>query len=324
VDIERGREWRGLLRFSHEAMATLWEVCTLHPDPRYAAQAAQAAFDLADGLERDLSRFLPNSDVGRINHLRAGERTQVSPSTLECLVIAHHAFILTAGAFDVSLGTGLPSLQVDPDGLWVRATRDGVQLDLGGIGKGYAVDRMAALLEEWGLYEVLVHGGFSSVLALEPPPGRDGWPLTLSDPGDPSRTFAHLRVRQTALGASGLRKGEHIIDPRTGGPVSGRRAAWAAVTRSEAPGSGTPADPAPRVAAAAVADAVTTAFMVMSTEAIEALCDANPDLEVWILEEPGVGQRERAGLRHVGGSPSEPDPDVGGAEPADPRDDSSA
>ena len=58
-----------------------------------------------------------------------------------------------------------------------------MRLDLGGIGKGFAVDQMAALLEEWGLERSLVHGGWSSVLALEPPPDRDGWPLSMSAPG---------------------------------------------------------------------------------------------------------------------------------------------
>ena len=84
------------------------------------------------------------------------------------------------------------------------------------------------MLEEWGLQRALVHGGFSSVLALEAPAGCDGWPLTLSDPGEPSRVLARLSVRQTALGASGLRKGDHIVEPRTGEPVRGRRAAWVA------------------------------------------------------------------------------------------------
>ena len=96
-------------------MATVFEVYAVHPDEQYAAQAAQAAFDLVDRLERELSRFLPNSDITRINHLAAGESTRVSPSTLECLVIARHMFELTGGAFDVSIGTGLPSLELDPD-----------------------------------------------------------------------------------------------------------------------------------------------------------------------------------------------------------------
>ena len=66
-------------------------------------------------------------------------------------MIARHMFDLTGGAFDVSIGTGLPSLELDPDDFLVRATKSGVQVDLGGIGKGYAVDRMADVLEEWGL-----------------------------------------------------------------------------------------------------------------------------------------------------------------------------
>ncbi len=81
-------------RFSHEAMATLFEVHIVHADARYAAQAAQAAFDLVDRLENELSRFRTNSDITRINHLSAGERTRVSPSTLECLAIARAMYSL--------------------------------------------------------------------------------------------------------------------------------------------------------------------------------------------------------------------------------------
>ena len=91
-----------------------------------------------------------------------------------------------------------------------------------------------------------MHGGFSSLLALEPPDGIGGWPLTLSDPRDPSRVLARLSVRQTALGASGVRKKDHIVNPRTGEPVRGRLASWVAVPRpraaeraeSERPGRG--------------------------------------------------------------------------------------
>src|SRR4029453_14557745 len=99
-------------------------------------------------------------------HLETGESTRVTPSTLECLVIARHMYDLTGGAFDVSIGSGLASLGVGAENSVVRATTHGVRLDLGGIGKGYAVDLMAELLEEWGVHGSLVHGGFSSVLAL--------------------------------------------------------------------------------------------------------------------------------------------------------------
>ena len=309
LEIEGRRGLRGVRRFSHEAMATMFEVHVVHPDARYAAQAAQAAFDLADRLERELSRFIPNSDIGRINNLVAGEGTRVSPSTLECLVIARHLYHLTGGTFDVSIGTGLASLELDADTFLVRATRSAVRIDLGGIGKGYAVDLMAELLEEWGLGQALVHGGFSSVLALEAPADHDGWPLTLTDPGAPSRRLARLSVRQTALGASGLRKGDHIVDPRTGVPAPGRRAAWVAVPRPAVAASRDGgADDGPRLAAAAVADALTTAFMLLSPEEVEALCGQSPGLEAWILEEPAAGQPEEASLLHFGGSIAAPLP----------------
>jgi FAD:protein FMN transferase len=295
--IERPRELGDVRRFSHEAMATVFEVYAVHSDQAYAAQAAQAAFDLTDRLERELSRFLPNSDIARINHLAAGESTQVGPSTLECLVIARHMFDLTGGAFDISIGTGLPSLVLNADDCVVHATTGGVQVDLGGIGKGYAVDLMAELLEEWGVEVALVHGGFSSVLALEPPAGRDGWPLTLSDPAAPSRVLARLSARQTVLSASGLRKGDHILDPRTGEPARERIATWVALPR---PQIAEPVD-GPRVAAAAVADALTTAFMLLSAQEIEGLCERTPGLEAWLLPQPASGSHGEVELLHFGG-----------------------
>jgi thiamine biosynthesis lipoprotein len=301
VGVEAPGAIAGLRRFSHEAMATIFEVHTPHPDAGYAAQAAHAAFDLADRLEGELSRFRTNSDIARVNQLAAGESTRVTPSTLECLVIARHLYDLTGGAFDVSIGTGLPLLELDAGALVVRAVERGVRVDLGGIGKGYAVDLMSELLEEWGLGAALVHGGFSSVVALEPAPGREGWPLTLSDPATPSRVLARLSVRQAALSASGLRKGDHILDPRTGEPVRGRRAAWAMVPRPAAARAEAGFPEGPRVATAAVADGLTTAFMLLALEEIEALCEASPGLEAWILpEEGGPGETE---LRHFGRGP---------------------
>jgi FAD:protein FMN transferase len=301
VALERPRDLHDVRRFSHAAMATVYEVYAVHADERYAAQAAQATFDLVDRLERELSRFLPNSDIARVNHLEAGESTRVTSTTLECLVIARHMFDLTGGAFDVSIGTGLPSLELDPDESVVRATTSGVRVDLGGIGKGYAVDLVAELLEEWGVSAALVHGGFSSVLALEPPPDCDGWPLTLSDPGAPSRKLVRLSARQTALGASGLRKGDHIIDPRTGTPVRRRLAAWAGVPRPREHPPEPIADPRPRAAATAVTDALATAFMVLSSEHIEKLCDRSPGLEAWIVEEPGTSPGMDSRVLHYGG-----------------------
>ena len=268
-------------RFSHEAMATVFEVRAVHADGAYARQAAHAGFELVDRLEQELSRFVPNSDIARINDLSTGHHTRVSPGTMECLVIARHLYALTDRAFDVSIGSGLDRLELEADELSVRALGDGVRLDLGGIGKGYAVDRLAAVLEEWGLDRALVHGGWSSVLALEPPPEQDGWPLTLSTPGPGvARLLARVSARQRALSASGTRKGDHILDPRTGQSVA-EGAIWVSVPRSREPGH----------SPAAVADGLSTAFMVLPREKIEELCLGNPGLEAWLLVGPSPGSR---------------------------------
>ena len=265
-------------RFSHEAMATLFEISCVHADARYADQAAQAAFALVDRLEQDLSRFIANSDVSRINLLPEGEGTRVSAETMECLEIARRMHDLTLGAFDVSVGSGLTGLDLASDEFMVRSRTGGVRLDLGGIGKGYAVDRVAELLEEWGIPRALIHGGWSSVLAMGPPPDEDGWTLTLSaPPPQEPRVLVRISARNKALSASGTRKGDHILDPRTGQPVRGR-AAWVSVGREE----GVPGSPA------TLAEALSTAFMVLSREEIADLCRRCSGLEAWLVEDEAL------------------------------------
>ena len=279
----------GSHRFSHAAMATVFEVHCVHADARYAAQATQAAFDLVDRLEQQLSRFIENSDISRVNHLAAGQAARVSPWTMECLQIAWHVYGLTGGAFDASIGSGLGRLELDPDEFTVRARDGGASLDLGGIGKGYAVDRLAEVLEEWEISHALVHGGYSSVLALEPPVERSGWALTLSAPGN-GRILARVSARHRAFSASGVRKGDHILDPRTGLPVLGRTAAWVAVPWEDGGSS------------AAVADALSTAFMIQPEEEIADLCRKCPGLEAWLVP-ARVEEGEKApGLVHLGAS----------------------
>ena len=306
IGIAEPRERGDLWRFSHEAMHTVFEVYASHPDERYAAQAAQAAFALVDRLEGDLSRFRSNSDITRVNQLTAGESARVGEAALECLLIARHLYDVTDGAFDVAIGTGLPSLEIDADAFVIRATAGGVRVDLGGIGKGYAVDLMAELLEEWGLERAFVHGGFSSAVALETPAACDGWPLTLSDPREPSRIFSRLSMRQTALSASGVRKGDHILDPRTRTPVRGRLAAWVALPR---PGAAASGHEGFRLAPAAVADGLTTAFMLLGVDRIAALCARSPGLEAWILPD-GVSACA-ADLLHFNGRATPGDDDGG-------------
>ena len=267
----------GALRFSHQAMNTVFEIVCTHPDAAYARQAAWAAFDVAVRLEQELSRFIENSDISRINSLAAGQSVRVNRWTMECLELARLAWAETAGAFDISLGSGLDRLSLDSLRLVVRANAAGVRLDLGGIGKGYAVDRMAELLAEWGVERAVIHGGFSSVLALDAPVGCEGWPLTMS-----ARDGAVIQAKRRAFSASGTQKGDHIVDPRTGQPARCRRAAWASAPVSaltdfcrKARTGDSPA---------AVVEAFSTAFLILDASEIQDCCWRHPGLESWTLE----------------------------------------
>ncbi|UCC22438.1 MAG: FAD:protein FMN transferase [Planctomycetota bacterium] len=268
----------GIQRFSHEAMATTFEIFTLHPDKRYAEQAAWAAFDELDRLEAELSKFIENSDVSRINHLTADRWLTVGSDTFECLELCTRLYAETNGAFDITVGyfmdcwladdktllkpsdeqldtarrrTGMRLLELDAANVAIRLLGQAVSVDLGGVGKGYAVDKMAELLREWGLETALIHAGYSSVFALGSPPDAKGWPVTMSNPADRSQTLALLYLYDRALGGSGLQKGWHIIDPRAARPVDDNLAAWALAGD------------------AATADALSTAFMIMSPDEVK-------------------------------------------------------
>ncbi|MEI9972600.1 MAG: FAD:protein FMN transferase [Ignavibacteriota bacterium] len=251
-------------------MNTEFEIFCVHADSDYAQQAALAAFDLLDRMEHELSRFIPNSDISRINHLADGESLRVSQWTMECLQLARQAYDETGGAFDISLGTGLERIEL---GANLTVTRTGappdVRLDLGGIGKGYAVDRMAEALDEWDIRQALIHGGHSSVLALDPPPGVDGWPLVMGNRA--------MQARRRAFSASGVREqGDHIVDPRIGQPARTRVAAWVSL---EAEGSSSPG---------AVAEAFSTAFLILPDAQIEAIRARHPGMDAWFLESDAI------------------------------------
>ncbi len=305
----------GMQRFSHEAMATTFEVIILHEDARYAQQAAWAAFNELDRLEAELSRFIENSDISRINNLAPKGSLPVGLDAFECLKLGARIYAETNGAFDITIGTlldcwlnedktmrtpskeqlnlarqrtGIHLLKLDEAEHTVQVPSNPVQIDLGGIGKGYAVDRMAELLRDWSIDTAVIHGGYSSVLAMDAPPPfcsaktkqrgqTKGWPLTLSNPDNRKQTLAGLHLQGRALSGSGLQQGRHIIDPRTAQPVESKRAAWACAPD------------------AATADALSTAFMVMTPDEVKKYCSNHPDtLAMIVLEDRGEkAQKDR-------------------------------
>jgi thiamine biosynthesis lipoprotein len=264
-----------LHRFSHEAMATIFDIFIVNTDKKYAEQAAWSAFDLIDRLELLLSRYIPNSDISRLNAVADCDPVPVSIETFECLRTAIEMYEKTWAAFDITIGslfdvwldekkqlrnpstgelsaaaqhTGSNLIGLNENDLTVQILTEGVRIDLGAIGKGYAVDKAAALLSEWGIDTALMSAGRSSILPIGAPSGRRGWPVTISNPLERSEILMRLDLRRTALSGSGLQKGSHIIDPRSARPVAGKVAAWCAAET------------------AAAGDALSTAFVVMSAE----------------------------------------------------------
>ncbi len=185
----------------HEAMATTFTLTVAGAEPVYVRQAAAAAFRELNRMESLLSRFREGSDVFRINRLARGQATVVDPDTFECLGLADEVCRASGGAFDVAYAcpAAAPRFALEPASYSVRALADGLRIDLGGIGKGYALDRMAAVLADWEIVSALLAASTSTLVALDPPPGEPGWPVTLG----PDRDEYVLPLAHRAVSAFG-------------------------------------------------------------------------------------------------------------------------
>jgi len=316
----------GLQRYKHPAMATTYEIFLVHPDLQYAQGAVRAAFDELDRIELDLSRYIENSDISRFNAVKANQPLLMGISAFECLLLAQKVYGQTDGAFDVTIGslfrcwldrdnklrqptahelkqarqlTGMNLIKLDAEELTALSEVEGLQVDLGGIGKGYAVDRMANTLREWGIDAALLHGGASSVLGMGEPPDQEGWPVTISDPENLQDTLVRLNLKDQALGASGLLRGRHIIDPRTAEPVQAHIAAWVHISLDENPAGdiknnhsnmdnnepiiSLPDSVGPHPITT-FADGLSTSFMVMSPPEIKDYCRRHKNIRALIVQ----------------------------------------
>jgi len=303
-----------LLRFARQAMATQFEVVLPFGTPR-AFEMAEDALDEIDRIEEQLSVYRAQSEVSRLNCAAADGPVSVEERLFNLLARAARISAETSGAFDVTAGpliktwgffrregrvptpeeraevlqrVGMAHLGLDAERRTVAFRRPGIEVNLGSIGKGYALDRAAAILRrDWGVPTGLLHGGHSSVYAIGTEPGDSrGWSVGIRHPWQPDRRIAIVHLKDQGLATSAAtfqhlehngRKLGHILDPRTGWPAEGTSSATVLAPT------------------AAEADALATAFYVRGVEAARDYCVAHPGIGAVVLPE-GAGRPVVVGL----------------------------
>jgi len=207
--------------FKHEAMNTTFHLHLLGMDSVSAVGLAKECFYRIEMLENAMSRFIEGSEVSRINSMVAGETLYLSEECHRCLLIAMQAVDATCGLFDITQGSRIEhqrsgdtgpgpelkgSLMLHPDVPAITCVEAGRKIDLGGVGKGFALDRVRELLIDWEVDGALLAAGASSLMAH----GSVIWPIDLS--GDEATLRVALSGQSLSASGTGI-QGSHIVHP---------------------------------------------------------------------------------------------------------------
>ena len=252
-------KWNSVrLERSEEAMGSSFSLVLYGADRRRLEAIADLAFREAHRLDAMLSNYRHESEWSRVNREAAAHPVEVTPELFALLSSSVNYSRQSGGAFDITVGAlvkvwgfyqdegrmprraevtnalakvGHRHVLLDPSARTVRFSRPGIELDPGGIGKGYAVDRIVDVLTREGVEAALVSASGSSIYGLGAPPDDPrGWPITIRTPRDPETAAATVFLRDMSLSTSGSyekffwaegRTYSHIIDPRTGYPARG-------------------------------------------------------------------------------------------------------
>jgi thiamine biosynthesis lipoprotein len=249
------------LRVARRAMACLFEVVFNVGDDARSTQWGIEALDLVEQIEDRLTVYRDFSELIRLNQAARNGSTTVAPDIMKLLLRSRELHGWTHGAVDIAAGrlvrawgflsrqgctpsesvlaealahSGMHLLEIDEQAGTVCFLRDGVEINLGSVGKGWAIDRAVDLLGRRGVLNAFVHGGQSSVRTMghrfSPDGGQKGWVVGLRHPLKPGKRLATFQLRDEALGTSGSgtrffvengRKVGHILDPRCGQPAEG-------------------------------------------------------------------------------------------------------
>lgn len=270
------------------SMGTMFDIVAYHAARPDAERAVARAMEEIDRLDRVMSHYRQDSDLARlVRDARTGSAS-VEPSLFEVIQVSLDVSRRGRGAFDVTAAplvrmwreahaqartpsavevsrarqcVGYEKIEAMPPDR-IRFRSDCLDVDLGGIGKGYAVDRAMAILGAAGIRHALVNAGSSSIAATGHPPGRDGWPVSIAGDASGERTFL---LSGGSVSTSQQSPSGEIVDPRTGFPVD------SALTVSVLAPSAT------------ISDALSTSLLVMSMDAGRELLPQFRDVSaVWI------------------------------------------
>ncbi len=323
-----------LVTLALHAMATRFELVMNGDNPTALRAAGEEALQEIESLEGRLSLFRPESEIAHVNARAACEPVRVTPEVFSLLQQAQRLHRETGGAFDITIAplvrcwgfmdgrgslprpsdlaaarakVGMGWVRLSPQDYTVRFAREGVMLDLGAIGKGYAIERATQCLREAGVTSALLHGGTSTVYALGHPPGQSAWKVAIEDPrcqpgragpsalpaasphGDansPSQSFeptgsdlAIVSLKDEALSVSaprgrffevGGRIYGHVLDPRTGWPAN--TAVSAAVV----------------LPSATETDALSTALLIVGPEGHDRIARLRPGMRTLLATAAGA------------------------------------
>jgi thiamine biosynthesis lipoprotein len=319
---------------ARHAMATRFEMLLHGSDAVVLRSAAEEALDEIERLEAQLSLYRPTSEISRINARAAFEPVRVEPELFRLLQQARRLSRECDGAFDITIAPlvrcwgfmgssgampdaeaiaearasiGMHLMTLNDGDFTVRFAREGMMLDLGAIGKGYALERAAAILLEAGVESALLHGGTSTVYAIGSPPDGGEWKVAIEDPNaefSPSgisdaasgasqeaaaAVLAVVPLKNEAMSVSGVHGKSftadgktygHVLDPRTGRPVQG--ALVAAVV----------------LPSATETDALSTALLILGSEGKKQMAHLRPGIRTWLVtrdEKTGEQRRDFTG-----------------------------
>jgi thiamine biosynthesis lipoprotein len=285
-----------MMTFSRICMGSRLEITLVHSDRDRGRNAASAAFDDAQRLERLLSAFRADSELSRLNRLAGFGPVTTNPELVDLLEEAERIARLSHGAFNVAAQPGrrigIDSLLVDRARSTVEYRAPATRIDLGAIGKGYAIDRAIGVLQRHGITDALVNFG-STAYGLGGAPGREterettaGWRMAIRHPHDLNQTMGTVLLKNGALSTSGgYEQPGHLIDPRSGRVATGMLSASVIAPT------------------AAASDAWSTAAFVLGPAAGRPLLEQQEGLEGFFLHESRPG---RLTATHTSGWPAEP------------------